>query len=252
VHREIIILAALVFVTVVAFIGTRAVAISNEILRREQAAAWFDAAQSAAGSDNPGAAVLGEVKCSQVMYDEISRAGGTPVMWKTGHSLIKSKMRELGAAMAGEMSGHIFFADGYYGFDDALYATCRLVEILAARRAEGGGATFSPLLSGVPATSVTPEIRIECPDEEKFAVIEALDGSIAASSGEGGFIVRDIVRIDGLRINFEGGWALVRASNTQPVIVLRFEAASEAGLERARAFIREKLDRVRPGLSAGL
>jgi len=195
---------------------------------------------------SPGATIVGEVKCSQVMYDEIAKAGGKPVMWKTGHSLIKARMKELGAAMAGEMSGHIFFADRYYGFDDAVYASARLVEIMAARRAKDPGFAFSTLLAGVPDTVVTPEIRVDCPDEMKFEVIERLDKAIG--SGTDAFVVKDIIKIDGLRINFDGGWALVRASNTQPVLVLRFEAASDALLETAKAFVRRKMTESNPML----
>ncbi|MEK6758623.1 MAG: phosphomannomutase/phosphoglucomutase [Deltaproteobacteria bacterium] len=198
---------------------------------------------------NPGATVVGEVKCSQVMYDEIKKAGGVPVMWKTGHSLIKSKMKELKAAMAGEMSGHIFFADRWFGFDDAVYASCRAAEILARKREKYSAYPFSRLLAGVPDTIVTPEIRVDCPDEEKFSVIEGLDKAVG--TGTDAFKVKDIIRIDGLRINFEGGWALVRASNTQPVLVLRFEATSKELLEKAKAFMREKIGMVRPGAKTG-
>ncbi len=193
---------------------------------------------------NKGATIVGEVKCSQVMYDEIARAGGNPVMWKTGHSLIKARMKELKAAMAGEMSGHIFFADRYYGFDDAIYSSCRLAEIIAEKRAIDANFAFSSLLKGVPQTSVTPEIRIDCPDNIKFEVIEKLNGSIGKGAKD--FKVKDIIRIDGLRMNFEGGWALVRASNTQPVLVLRFEAVTEEKLEEAKSFIKERLKKVLP------
>jgi len=194
---------------------------------------------------HPGATVVGEVKCSQVMYDEIKKAGGVPVMWKTGHSLIKSKMKELKAAMAGEMSGHIFFADKWFGFDDAIYASARVAEILAAKRAHDKDYAFSSLLAGVPSTVVTPEIRMDCPDDLKFALIDKLDEEIGSGSSD--FKINDIVKIDGLRVNFEGGWALVRASNTQPVLVLRFEAIDEALLQRAKSFMKEKLETVRPG-----
>ncbi|MBE9531738.1 MAG: phosphomannomutase/phosphoglucomutase, partial [Proteobacteria bacterium] len=119
----------------------------------------------------PGATIVGEVKCSQVLYDEIEKAGGKAVMWKTGHSLIKSKMKELGAAMAGEMSGHIFFADKYFGFDDAVYATIRLAQIMTKERAKNPDFTFSMLLEDLPETYSTPEIRVECPDSEKFNVV---------------------------------------------------------------------------------
>ncbi len=192
-----------------------------------------------------GATIVGEVKCSQVMYDEIAKAGGRPVMWKTGHSLIKARMKELKAAMAGEMSGHIFFADRYFGFDDAIYASCRLVEIMAEKMAANPGFRFSALLEGIPETFSTPEIRIDCPDDVKFDAVERLDSVLGGGSGD--FRIRDVVRIDGLRINFEGGWALVRASNTQPVLVLRFEATSEKLLEAAKEFIKEKLQKVLVG-----
>lgn len=199
---------------------------------------------------SPGATIVGEVKCSQVMYDEIAKAGGKPVMWKTGHSLIKAKMKELKAAMAGEMSGHIFFEDRWFGFDDAVYSSCRLIEIMANKRAIDPAYPFSKLLEGVAETIVTPEIRIDCPDEVKFEVIEKLNEAVG--NGSGAFKVRDIIKIDGLRINFDGGWALVRASNTQPVLVLRFEATDEAKLNVARSFIKGKLEGLRPGIAGGL
>ena len=195
--------------------------------------------------DRPGATLVGEVKCSQVMYDEIARLGGVPVMWKTGHSLIKARMKELKAAMAGEMSGHIFFADKWFGFDDAIYASCRVLEIAVRERAKDAGFAFSSMLAGIAETVVTPEIRIDCPDDLKFEVIKRLDAAIG--SGTEGLLIRDIIRIDGLRVNFDGGWALVRASNTQPVLVLRFEANDQATLESAKAFIKTKLESVRPG-----
>ncbi len=199
---------------------------------------------------HPGATVVGEVKCSQVMYDEIKKAGGVPVMWKTGHSLIKSKMKELKAAMAGEMSGHIFFADKWFGFDDAIYSSARVAEILASKRERDGSFAFSSLLAGVPDTVVTPEIRIDCPDDLKFSLIDKLNEKIG--SGTKDFKVKDIVRIDGLRMNFEGGWALVRASNTQPVLVLRFEATDEKLLGKAKSFMKEKLEAVRPEAAVSL
>lgn len=201
-------------------------------------------------AEKPGSTIVGEVKCSQTMYDEIAKAGGNPIMWKTGHSLIKARMKELGAAMAGEMSGHIFFADRYFGFDDAIYASCRLVEIMANMRVKNPGFAFSSLLAGMPETVVTPEIRVDCADDKKFDIIKRLDKSVAM--GAGGIRVKDIIRIDGLRINFDGGWALVRASNTQPVLVLRFEATDAALLDRAKAFMKERLEAVEPGLSSGI
>lgn len=195
---------------------------------------------------NPGATVVGEVKSSQVMYDEIKKSGGRPVMWKTGHSLIKAKMKEEKAAMAGEMSGHIFFADRWFGFDDAIYSSCRLVEIMAKKRVMDPGYAFSSLLAGIPKTFATPEIRVECDEKLKFGVIEKLDRAIASDTS--GFKVKDVIKIDGLRVNFDGGWALVRASNTQPVLVLRFEAVKEGLIASAKAFIRDRMNAACPEL----
>jgi phosphomannomutase/phosphoglucomutase len=176
--------------------------------------------------ERPGAAILGEVKCSQTLYDDIARHGGRPILWKTGHSLIKKKMKEENALLAGEMSGHVFFADRFFGFDDAVYATLRLLEILAATRAP-----LHELLADVPPTVSTPEIRVDCPDELKFEVVERIETRFARD--------HDVITVDGARILFEGGWGLVRASNTQPVLVLRFEAQSEERL----AAIRDEVER---------
>jgi len=193
----------------------------------------------------PGATIVGEVKCSQVMYDEIARWGGNPVMWKTGHSLIKARMKELKAAMAGEMSGHIFFADRWFGFDDAVYASARLIEIVARKLKTDAGFHVSSMFASLPQTVVTPEIRIDCPDDQKFSIIQRLEEAIG--SGTEDFKINDIIKIDGLRINFDGGWALVRASNTQPVLVLRFEATDDQLLERAKNFMKTRFEQVRPG-----
>lgn len=160
---------------------------------------------------HPGASILGEVKCSQTMYDDIREHGGRPILWKTGHSLIKAKMKEEGALLAGEMSGHIFFADRYFGFDDAVYAALRLLEILAEEKRP-----LHELLADVPETHTTPEIRVPCADELKFGVVDRVLAHYQAT--------HDVVDVDGARVKFEGGWGLVRASNTQPVLVLRFEA----------------------------
>lgn len=172
----------------------------------------------------PGVTFISEVKCSQVMYDDIEKHGGRAIMWKTGHSLIKKKMKEEDAALAGEMSGHMFFADRYFGFDDATYAACRLLEILSA-----SGRTISQLLADVPRTYSTPEIRVDCPDNLKFEVVRR---------------VADVFRrnyrtidIDGVRVLFDDGWGLVRASNTQPALVLRFEATSPERLEEIRQLV---------------
>jgi len=170
----------------------------------------------------PGATFIGEVKCSQVMYDELERLGGRPIMYKTGHSLIKAKMKEERAELAGEMSGHMFFADRYYGFDDALYAACRLIEIVA-----GSGRPLSAQLEGVPRMVVTPEMRFDCPDASKFAVVERVRAHYTGR--------RKVIGVDGVRVVFDKGWGLVRASNTQPILVLRFEAETPTLLEQYRS-----------------
>lgn len=180
----------------------------------------------------PGATFIGEVKCSQVMYDEIARLGGKAIMWRTGHSLIKAKMQETRAAMAGEMSGHMFFADRYYGFDDAIYAACRLLEIVSR-----SGRPLSAQLEGLPSRVVTPEIRVDCPDEQKFEVVRRVTESFRAS--------HRVVDIDGVRVLFEDGWGLLRASNTGPVLVMRFEAANEEALNRYREEMERALSRAR-------
>lgn len=170
----------------------------------------------------PGAAVLGEVKCSQLLYDDIEAHGGRPILWKTGHSLIKTKMKEEGALLAGEMSGHIFFKDRFYGFDDAVYATARLVELLS-----DGGPPLDQRIADMPKTVITPELRVECPDEKKFAVVEAVRNHFRPT--------HELIEIDGARILFgEGAWGLVRASNTGPVLVMRFEANTQADLDANR------------------
>ncbi len=181
---------------------------------------------------HPGAVIIGEVKCSQVMYDEIARLGGKPIMWKTGHSLIKKKMKEEKALLAGEMSGHIFFADRYFGFDDAVYASLRLAEIVAREKVP-----LSEMLKDLPRMVSTPEIRVPCPDEKKFEIVAKLTEKLKKE----GFKVIDI---DGARVIFEDGWGLVRASNTQPVLVLRFEARDEKRLAEIRQLIEEKLKEV--------
>jgi phosphomannomutase/phosphoglucomutase len=170
---------------------------------------------------HPRAAILGEVKCSQTLYDDIARHGGRPIVWKTGHSLIKRKMKEESALLAGEMSGHLFFADRYYGYDDAIYASLRMLEIVAA-----SGKPLSALLADVPPMFATPEIRVDCPDEVKFDVVASVLARFRKD--------HDVLDVDGARIGFEGGWGLVRASNTQPALVLRFEASSPERLDVIR------------------
>lgn len=188
---------------------------------------------------HPGAAVIGEVKCSQRLYADLAQRGGRPIMWKAGHSLIKAKMREEGALLAGEMSGHIFFADRYFGFDDAIYASLRLLEILAA-----AGAPLSHLLADLPPSFATPEIRVDCPDRAKFEVVRRLTARLRAAY--------PVVDIDGARVDFGGGaWGLVRASNTQPVLVLRFEAPSPERLAEVRALLEAQVRRELEGLQGG-
>lgn len=160
-----------------------------------------------------GQSIIFDVKCSQALPDEISRAGGNPLMWKTGHSLIKDKMKQLNAPLAGEMSGHMFFTEGFYGHDDAVYAAARLLRIVA-----DGGSTVHEMLSDVPHFVSTPEIRVDCPDDLKFGIVDAA----VEYFGER----RDVVNVDGARVLYGDGWGLIRASNTQPVLVLRFEARS--------------------------
>jgi phosphomannomutase/phosphoglucomutase len=177
----------------------------------------------------PGSTFIGEVKCSRLMYEEIEKLGGKAIMYKTGHSLIKTKMKQEHAELAGEMSGHIFFADRYYGYDDALYAACRLIEIVA-----DSGEALSRQLAGMPKLVNTPEIRVDWPDETKFAVVERVKEHFRATHG-----VNDV---DGVRVSFEKGWGLMRASNTQPVLVMRFEAETPEQLAEYRAAMEEALN----------
>ena len=170
---------------------------------------------------NPGASIIGEVKCSQTLFDDIEKHYGKPIMWKAGHSLIKAKMKEEKALLGGEMSGHFFFADRYFGYDDAIYAMLRLLEILSLT-----GKKISELFADVPKTYATPEIRVDCADDKKAEIVKKIKKHFQNTPG--------IVEIDGIRIPFKDGWALVRSSNTQPVIVLRFEATSKKSLQKIR------------------
>ncbi len=176
----------------------------------------------------PGATFIGEVKCSQVLYDELKRLGGNPIMYRTGHSLIKAKMKEEHAELAGEMSGHMFFGDRYYGFDDALYAACRLIEIVS-----NSGKPLSGQTEMLPKTVVTPEIRFDCPDDKKFEVVRRMVERFKKT--------HNVVDIDGVRVLFEHGWGLVRASNTQPVLVMRFEATTQALVDQYKAEVDQAL-----------
>ena len=175
-------------------------------------------------AENPGSTIIAEVKCSQNLFDDIEKHGGVPLMWKAGHSLIKAKMKETNAALAGEMSGHIFFADRFYGFDDATYAGARVLEILSKT-----DLPLSQLLFDIPPTFSTPELRINCSDTKKFAVVAAIADHFAATNR--------VITIDGARILFEHGWGLVRASNTQEILVLRFEADSAEHLNEIRGIV---------------
>ncbi|RKH63108.1 phosphomannomutase/phosphoglucomutase [Corallococcus aberystwythensis] len=175
--------------------------------------------------ESPGAAIIGEVKCSYTMYDDIAKHGGRPIMWKAGHSLIKSKMKEEHAELAGEMSGHIFFKHRYFGFDDAVYASARLLEILTHEKQ-----SMSQLLSDVPKTFASPELRFDTTEEKKFAMVKRAT-EILRDAGH------KVVDVDGVRVTFPDGWGLIRASNTQPILVLRYEASTEARVKEIQALI---------------
>jgi len=180
---------------------------------------------------HPGAPIIADVKASQTLFDQIRRLGGKPVMWRTGHSLIKAKMAELGSPLAGEMSGHLFFADRYYGYDDALYAAVRLLGVIANWPE---GETLAVRYDMMPHPLNTPELRFPCPDEQKFGII----ASIKARLQEEGALVNDV---DGVRVTTSKGWWLLRASNTQPVLVARCEASTEEGLAELRAELSQRL-----------
>jgi phosphomannomutase/phosphoglucomutase len=171
-----------------------------------------------------GSTVIFEVKCSKTLEEDIAKNGGVPIMWKAGHSLIKSKMKETHAALAGEMSGHLFFADEYYGYDDAIYASARMLRILSNEKRP-----LSEFLSDVPKTYSTPEIRVDCPDDKKFDVVAKVTEYYREKY--------PVVDVDGVRVKFPNGWGLVRASNTQPALVLRFESDTEEGLRKIQSEI---------------
>jgi phosphomannomutase/phosphoglucomutase len=184
----------------------------------------------------PGAIIIGDVKSSKQIYDDIAKRGGKPLMWKTGHSLIKAKMKETGAEMAGEMSGHMFFKDRWLGFDDAVYAACRVLEIL-----DKANAPFSSLLADVPQLVNTPEIRFDLPEEIKFKVVAQVVANLKKKY--------KVVDIDGARVEFPDGWGLVRASNTQPVLVMRFEAQTQKRLDEIRAIVENEIQTVMRGMN---
>jgi len=195
---------------------------------------------------NPHATIIGEVKCSTRMYREIERAGGNPLMWKTGHSLIKNKMKESGALLAGEMSGHIFFAEEYFGFDDAIHASLEVARILAETMPAKQMADF---LKDLPPVLVTPEIRIDCREEMKFALVEQVIKLVQAHNSQLTLPkIRNINLTDGIRIEFDQGWGLVRASNTQPILVSRFEAETPEALQQYRNFVEGKISEAEKSL----
>ncbi len=187
-------------------------------------------------SRKPGVTFISDVKCSKTLFDDIEKHGGRAIMWKTGHSLIKQKMRLEKAELAGELSGHMFFSDRFLGFDDAIYASCRLIEILSKT-----GKRISDLLSDVPQTYSTPELRVSCPDEKKFVVVAKVTDFFRQC--------HDVIDIDGVRVLFEDGWGLIRASNTQPALVLRFEAMSEKRLAEIRELIESALEKIKKDMS---
>jgi len=180
---------------------------------------------------HPGGKIIGEVKCSKTLFGGVKRLGGVPILSPVGHSLIKGKMKKEGALLAGEMSGHIFFNDRYFGYDDAIYATLRLIEIFVKEKANDSNFKFSYLLKELPKVYVSPEIRVDCKEEEKFALVEQFLSSFKAKFPNLAKKIENIITIDGVRIEFSGGWGLIRASNTQPVLVMRFEATTKEALE---------------------
>ena len=185
----------------------------------------------------PGATFIGEVKCSQVMYDEIEKLGGRPIMYKTGHSLIKAKMKEEQAELAGEMSGHMFFKDRYFGFDDAIYAACRLMEVVA-----NSGQPLSAQTRSLPEMVTTPEIRVDTSDEVKFDLVTRVRSHFKRT--------HKVMDVDGARVLFDEGWGLVRASNTQPVLVMRFEARTPELLNAYRREVESVVDRIKEQIAA--
>ena len=188
-------------------------------------------------AEKPGAAIVGEVKCSMTLYEDIARRGGRPIMWKAGHSLIKAKMKEEGALLAGEMSGHIFFGHRWFGFDDGIYSSARLLELLSREERP-----LSALLADVPRTFSTPEIRFDCPEDKKFDLVRRAQEWFSAR--------HETVTVDGVRVLFPDGWGLVRASNTQPLLVLRFEATTPERLREIERLVTDKVDELKRELGA--
>ena len=181
--------------------------------------------------DEPGSTIIADVKASQTLFDKIAQMGGVPLMWKTGHSLIKSKMKESGAPLAGEMSGHIFFKHRWYGFDDALYAAVRLIEAVSE-----SGKSLTGIMDAMPVSVATPEMRFQVDEVRKFAIVQEVRDRLASNGAR-------VDATDGVRVSTPDGWWLLRASNTQDVLVARAEAADQGGLDRLIAQIDEQLAR---------
>ncbi|MCE5195262.1 MAG: phosphomannomutase/phosphoglucomutase [Nitrospiraceae bacterium] len=192
-------------------------------------------------SENHGAKIISDVKCSQVLFDDIRKHGGLPIMWKTGHSLVKQKMKDEGALLAGEFSGHIFIKDRYFGYDDAVYTTIRLIEII-----KKSGKSIEELLSDLPKMYFTPEIRLDCADDKKKTAVEAITSKFIEykKTDTSPHKILDINTIDGIRVVFEKGWGLIRSSNTQPVIVMRIEALDEDSKNAYEIFLRSEFDKI--------
>ena len=184
-------------------------------------------------ASNPEAKIIGEVKCTKVLFDEVLKSGGIPIMWKTGHSKIKEKIKEENALLAGELSGHIFFKDKHYGYDDALYAALRLIEIIS-----NSDKKLSDFLSEIPNVITTPEFRIEFSEDEKFSAVDKIIKEFQSD-------LRDykISEIDGMRLENESGWALIRASNTQPALTMRFESDSIENLNILQKYVKDKIEK---------
>lgn len=193
---------------------------------------------------HPGAKIIGEVKCSGLMYQEIERLGGKPIMWKTGHSLIKKKMIEEKALLAGEMSGHFFFADRYFGFDDGIYSALRLIEVLKEEKRRNPRARISQLYPIFTSARSTPEIRVFCPEERKKALVEAIKTKLLEHKEKNLLPkIKELNFIDGVRIEFDRGWGLLRPSNTQAVLVLRFEGKTEKNLKDYQKLVESYLEK---------
>ncbi len=208
---------------------------TGRILRGDQALILFSRGIL---KKNPGAKIITEVKCSQATTEDIEKNGGVAIMYRTGHSFIKKKIKEEGALLAGEMSGHFFFADGYYGFDDAVFASLRMAELVSENQS-----SLYELVETIPNYPSTPEIRVPCPDERKFEIVSQVTEKFKQS--------HDVITVDGARIQFDGGWGLVRASNTEPSLILRFEAENPERLESIRKEVEDEL-RKYPELAGNL